>query len=141
MKHQPPLHNDRNNDRIVTISYWLVGLALLASLLYIIAIYGPDRKHYIALHNADAMFIPVFFQDVMMRGSWTGWDLPTNPYFFPDMALFFLILALVNEVHLYVILYGIAQLLLIVTGVMLLQRWLFAQNRLAHLFTLSMLTL
>jgi hypothetical protein len=134
MKPQLSLH-----DRWRTATYWLSWLTLLGSLLCVVAAYGSGRVQDAMLYNADAMFIPVFFRDITTRGTLAGWDLPTSPFFFPDMALFFPLLALIPNIHLAALLFGLCQLLLIIVGLLWLQRQLFGTNLLAQ--TILLLTL
>jgi hypothetical protein len=136
--HAPP---NRWADRWANSGYWLSWLALIGSLLSIVATYGINQRYDALLYNSDAMFIPVFYRDLLQRGDIRGWDLPTNPYFFPDMALFIPLLALIHKIHLAAILYGMLQLLLLIAGVLLLQRHLSGTSRWAQAITLLTLTL
>jgi hypothetical protein len=136
MKPQLPPH-----DRWRTAAYWLSWLALVGSLLCVVAAYGSGRVQDAMLYNADAMFIPVFFRDITTRGTLAGWDLPTSPFFFPDMALFFPLLAFIPNIYLATILFGVCQLLLIIVGWVWLQRQLFGTNLLAQTILLLTLTL
>src|SRR5215204_4618644 len=137
MIRQAPL----NGIQWARASYWLSWLVLAASLLRIVAAYGPGRLHYGLLYNSDAMFIPVVFRDVVARGTLSGWDFPTNPYFFPDMLLFVPLLIIFREIHLSTILYGLIQLLLLVIGTVLVHRELFGKERLAQTIVLLILAL
>lgn len=122
-------------------SYAFAWLAFLGSLLYVIASYSLGRMHYTFIRNADALFVPVFYRDVLARGSFRGWDLPVNPYFFPDMLLFIPIDLIANNINLSIPLYGAAQWLLMGFGWVLVQRHLFGKNRCAQTLVLSALTL
>ena len=120
----------------LTVSYWLAWVTLAAALLNLVTTYGRGLLNYQTLHNSDAAFISVFYRDVLARGSIAGWDLPTNPYFFPDMAIFIPLDFIANNSNLAVMLYAVAQLLLTLIGLLLLQRQLFGPARLPQTFML-----
>ncbi len=139
------LQVERNSTFWVTASYWLAWLALVASLLYTLASYGNGRLNREYITDSDAAYIPAFIQDVITHGTMSGWNLPPNPYFFPDMALFAPLALIVRNINITYGLYGIAQLLLAAIGMVLMQRYLFSKkfgkSRLAQTFMLFALTL
>ncbi len=122
-------------------AHWLAWLALVAAFCYLAARYGPGHARDDVLFNSDALFIPLFWGDTVARGTVAGWDLPTSPFFFPDMALFIPLLVLVPNVRVATLLFGLLQLALICGGFIWLQRQLFAGRRIAQTFMLLVLTL
>lgn len=138
-------HKRHNSAGWIDAGYWLGWLALVCSLLYLVGSYGSYALDYRIIHSSDAMFIPVFFRDLLARGTMAGWDLPTNPYFFPDMLLFIpldlIATQLFGNIYLAIIFYGVAQLLLTVVAMLLLQRYLFGAERMAQTLTLLASTL
>lgn len=135
----PPIHNPK--VKLIDWSYWLAWGALWLSIFYLITSYGDGLLNYRIVHNSDASFMWVFYRDVLARGTTQGWDLPTNPYIFPDMLLFIPIDFVVNNVNLSSVFFAVAQLLITLLGLLWLQRELFGTNRLPQTFTLLAFTL
>lgn len=138
-RNSPPIQNLL--AKLIDWSYWLAWGTSILSMLYLVASYGTHVDGYRLIHNSDASFIWVFYRDVLARGAMQGWELPTNPYLFPDMALFIPIDLVVNNVNLSSVLFGVAQLLLTLIGLLWLQREVMGPNRLAQTFTLLAFTL
>lgn len=135
----PPLPN--RPSTLLDWSYWLSWGAVLLSLLYLVSSYGNGQNNYRIVHNSDASFLWVFYRDSLARGTVQGWELPTNPYLFPDMLLFIPIDFLVDNINLSSVLFGIAQLLITLIGLLWLQRELFGPSRLPQTWTLLAFTL
>jgi len=93
------------------------------------------------LLNADALYLPALYQDLMLHGgSLSQWSLPPAPYFFPDMALYFSLNALSGNTLSSVFLYGGVQLLLLaVTFACSYRPLLPAAQQAWHWATLSLL--
>ncbi len=63
------------------------------------------------LLNADALYLPALYQDLMVKGgALSQWSLTPAPYFFPDMALFFSLSSLFSSPVSAVFAYAAAQL-------------------------------
>lgn len=132
---------NRIHEPRISLGYWLAWLALAVSLFQPAANYGRAMLNYRTLHNSDAAFILLFYRDLLARGRVDGWDLPTNPYFFPDMLLMVPIDLLTNNTNLTVNLFAALQLLLTGAGFVLLQRELFGKARIPQSLTLLAFTL
>lgn len=64
--------------------------------------------------NSDSLYLPALYRDLFEDGGrWRGWHLTPAPYFFPDMALYFLLDALTGPFQHAVIAYAAAQLVLL----------------------------
>lgn len=66
------------------------------------------------LFNADALYLPALYQDLVVEGgSLSQWSLTPAPYFFPDMTLFFGLNSLLSNPVTTVFAYAAAQLALL----------------------------
>ncbi|MBN1207275.1 MAG: hypothetical protein JXB05_20490 [Myxococcaceae bacterium] len=76
-----------------------------------------------ALFTADNLYLPALYQDLFeAEGRWAGWRLTPAPYFFPDMALYFLLDALIDPFVHAALAYGVVQLVLLVLALRYLVR-------------------
>jgi hypothetical protein len=107
-----------------------VWLAFLFSLLHLAGSYAAGGLDPYAVLNSDVMFVPLFWEDFRRSFSLAGWVMPTNPYFFPDVALYALIRVFTPDVDLALGLFGLLQLLILTIGLLLVLRELpIAQHR------------
>jgi hypothetical protein len=95
---------------------------VMAAIMSTIAVAAMNSFDY----NADAVFLPAFYRDVVSGTSLKYWWLPTVAGFVPDMPLMFGLLLLTGEnIALSFVLYAIATSLLLVLATGYLLRGLF----------------
>src|SRR5262245_40753109 len=82
------LFASQKSSRWISILYYFSCLILFISLLNLIGSYGSGQWDTSTILSSDALYIPRFYRDVLAHGSVADWNLPPNPYFFPDMLLF-----------------------------------------------------
>lgn len=59
------------------------------------AVEASGFHHYL---NSDALYAPALFRDLFIENfSTRGWTLPPAPYFFPDLLIYFLVLAFLQQ--------------------------------------------
>ncbi len=117
---------------------WLARLSTNRTLLYAIStilgllilititakiIHDPDVGRY-EFYHSDALFLPSLYQDIR-AGTAQGWNLAPASYFFPDMALYFLIYTLVPNLDWAIIIYGFVMFSLFVAACSLVTHLLF----------------
>lgn len=93
----------------VLLLWW--GVLLLALLRLAVAM-GEGRAVR-PFYDSDVLYLPALFQDLAAGGAWSGWKLPHTPYYFPDMGLYFLVHALLGNLHASMLAYGMLQVLLL----------------------------
>jgi hypothetical protein len=68
-----------------------------------------------ALANADAVYLPALFADLMLGFDWlSGWHLTPGPYVFPDMAIFGAAAVLAADAPTAILLAGVVQAAILV---------------------------
>jgi hypothetical protein len=73
--------------------------------------------------NSDSLYLPALYRDLFEEGGrWRGWHLTPAPYFFPDMALYFLLDALTGPFVHAAIAYAAVQLVALVLATQYLVR-------------------
>lgn len=91
------------------ILYLLVVIAgfMLYSLL-------PERSGIRLFVNSDALYMPSIYQDLFVhRSGIEGWHLNGAPNFFPEMLLYFPLMALLKGTALTSMVYGVVQMFLL----------------------------
>lgn len=97
----------------------LLGLALVNLFFRL----GDGTINPMAFFNSDGLYLPALYRDLFeLGGSWAGWRLTPAPYFFPDMPLYFALEALSGSFVHAVLLYGAAQVVLMVLATQFLVR-------------------
>jgi hypothetical protein len=92
----------------------------------------PGREGLRLFVNSDALYMPALCQDLFVhRTGLSVWHLNGAPNFFPEMLLFFPLMALLKSTTLTIMVYGVVQMLLI----------LFLMDRLLRLFDENILPL
>lgn len=85
----------------------------------------PEREALRIFVNSDALYMPALYQDLFVhRTGVSVWHLNGAPNFFPEMFLFFPLMALLKSTTLTIMVYGVLQMLLI----------LYLMDRLLRLF-------
>jgi hypothetical protein len=130
-----------NGELLMSAAYWLAWTAVAVALLAIIAAYGSGAVDRAVVSTSDALIIPSFARDLFAQRPLDGWEMSVHPYLVPDMALFVLVMALVRDLNWAVVLFGVAQLLLLACGLLLLQRRTFGVARLPQTLSLCALAL
>lgn len=65
-------------------------------------------------YNVDCLYLPSLYTDIFIDGNLLkGWRLTPNPYFFPDMILYFIIYPFSQNVGITLMIFAFLQLLLI----------------------------
>jgi len=74
----------------------------------------PGREALRLFVNSDALYMPALYQDLFVhRTGVSVWHLNGAPNFFPEMLLFFPLMALLKSTTLTIMVYGVLQMLLI----------------------------
>lgn len=74
----------------------------------------PERSAIRLFVNSDALYMPALFQDLFIhRTGISVWHLNGAPNFFPEMLLYFPLMALLKSTTLTIMVYGILQMWLI----------------------------
>ena len=69
------------------IPYLLIFVVILSNIF----LYFTNQLSMVQFFNADALYLPSLYKDLMVNsGSYENWHLTPAPYFFPDMILYFL---------------------------------------------------
>lgn len=69
------------------IPYLLIFVVILSNIF----LYFTNQLSMDQFFNADALYLPSLYKDLMVNsGSYENWHLTPAPYFFPDMILYFL---------------------------------------------------
>lgn len=90
----------------------LQALLVLAGLLLFALL--PERSAIRLFVNSDALYMPALFQDLFVhRTGVSVWHLNGSPNFFPEMLLYFPLMALMKSTTLTIMVYGIVQMWLI----------------------------
>lgn len=111
--------------------HWFVIVARALLLLALVAVcisFATEKNVRWHFYNSDALYIPTLYHDLFSGHSLWGWNPPPVPYFFPDIPLYFLIHAIVGNLHLALIVFGIVQYLLLLWGIILLSRQLWGRR-------------
>ncbi len=105
-------------------------IAALVSIYLRLANGGISKNFF---YHADALYLPALYKDiVLLEKNFFCWNLPPSPYFFPDMALYFLLNALVNNFHIAIMCYGFIQSLLFITSIFYLSKVIYPRKSAAH---------
>lgn len=101
-------------QRIYKNTHWLL-IASIQLVLILLCVSRLSNAEIIQFYlNTDCLYLPSLFKDVLVDGnSPRGWSLTPAPYFFPDMPVYFLIYAIVQNVAWSVVIFSFIQLLLI----------------------------
>ncbi len=74
----------------------------------------PGREALRLFVNSDALYMPALYQDLFVhRTGVSVWHLNGAPNFFPEMLLFFPLMALLKSTTLTIMVYGVVQMFLI----------------------------
>jgi hypothetical protein len=74
----------------------------------------PERQAMYLFENSDALYMPALYQDLFVhRSGLSVWHLNGAPNFFPEMLLFFPLMAVLKSTSLTIMVYGVVQMLLI----------------------------
>lgn len=115
-----------------SITYVLMWIALLVAFVLVCLSVAVGRINPQQLINSDTLFFPVLFEDLEDGGRFAAWNLPPNPYFFPDALLFLVADLLFVDIRSKFIFAGIAQVALCFLGWSLVQRTLFGFTQETH---------
>lgn len=89
-------------------------ITLVSGILFAIVVFISYFNHSInmeALFNSDSIHLSVLFDDIFSRGGdFFSWHLTPAPYFFPDMAVFFGVKAILGDIYKSFFGYGLFQL-------------------------------
>lgn len=118
-----------------------VAINLILTLQYFITA-SPKFIDY--LFNADLLFMHTLYDDFFVSGHGIkGWTFPGGQFFFPDMALYFLIRTFVEHPGTIYLIYVFVQQSLILLAVALLIRHIFSEGHLwiaaASIFMFSLI--
>ncbi len=93
----------------------LYFLSFLLSVLLILIFYSQQQGWNLNyLFNSDILYFPSLYKDLFIdQYRPEGWYIPGSPGFFPDMALYFIIMGLAGPTVISSCLYSIVQFLLI----------------------------
>lgn len=87
--------------------------------------------------NSDTLYLPALFQDFFINhNDISGWRLATNPYFIPDMVIYFTINTLSDNIRLNFLAYGVIQSLLFMVSLLVLSNQLFGIKKIIHILFL-----
>ena len=131
------LRNARWTDRAA----FYTGVILSAGFIVLIFASLAGASYEWTYLNADKLYSPVIFRDLFTDGTGIrGWHLNAAPNFFPDMALYFLIMAIFRDVPVSDFVFSLVQYLGFLFLVFALFRQLDPQRsyRFAGLFVLLM---
>jgi len=82
--------------RKINIEVILFSLTILASLLFIVALFSRlviDNNYINTFFNSDTLYLPSIYKDLFIdHNGFKGWHLSGAPNFFPDMILYFIIM-------------------------------------------------
>ena len=82
--------------------------------VFLLFAFLPERPAIRLFVNSDALFMPSLYQDLFVhRTGIPVWHLNGAPNFFPEMLLYFPLMALMGSTTLGIVAYGLVQLLLI----------------------------
>ena len=114
--------------RYLTNERYIILLSLLALLLILMIHTGiyfthqipmttlSDDRHLDTLFNADALYLPALYRDIVTEGGsyFEQWFLPPAPYYFPDMVLYFAVNFLTGDYYYAIALFYIIEWLVLV---------------------------
>ncbi|MGF1522344.1 MAG: hypothetical protein ACFBSF_08510 [Leptolyngbyaceae cyanobacterium] len=89
-----------------------VRVAMIVLMFSAVAIAFLTRSLRVsALFYGDTLYIPAVFRDIFLNdGSFSDWYFAPAPYFFPDMALYFLIKAIIGSTYFSALFYALLQI-------------------------------
>jgi hypothetical protein len=119
---------------IINLVAW--GLLLAAVAAVYICVVEEKFSRYGNFYNADALYIPALCRDLASGVGISGWNPSAVPYFFPDIALFFLISVLAGNLHLAIVLFGVVQFLALIAGFILVGDAAFGRRPSIRLMTI-----
>ena len=100
------MRREQLNILVLQAALVLTGILLFALL--------PERSAIRLFVNSDALYMPALFQDLFIhRTGISVWHLNGAPNFFPEMLLYFPLMALLKNTPLTIMVYGIVQMWLI----------------------------
>ena len=100
------MRREQANSLIVQLLVVVAGFMLFSLL--------PERPAIRLFVNSDALYMPSIYQDLFVHHSGLSvWHLNGAPNFFPEMLLFFSLMAVLKSTTLTVMVYGVAQMFLI----------------------------
>jgi hypothetical protein len=83
----------RSGLRWVHVFTFLAGLVVVAMFLGKVGLSGD----FWLCFNADTLYLPSIYRDLFVDGSgFRGWHLNASPNFFPDMVIYFVIMAILK---------------------------------------------
>jgi hypothetical protein len=114
------------------IPHLMAWLALFGGFGAVYSSVATGQIEHSLLYNSDAFYLPTLLKNLQASLTLQGWDLPPSPYFFPDLLLYFLVAQLTDNLYVTMALFGVAQILLFLGGISLLQRAIFGASRQRH---------
>lgn len=87
----------------------LLWFCLMLALLGVLQGFASDTISRDLVYNADALYLPALYADLFSPYPLSGWKLTPSPYFFPDMAVYFLLNFLLRSMHLAIMAFAILQ--------------------------------
>ena len=115
-----------SKENLWNTAFWVLFFLALTGVFIAIATGRISREHF---YNSDALYLPALYKDFLSSYPMSGWKLTPSPYFFPDMALFFFLNALVTNYHIAIALYGLFQSILLLLGLLYLSKVVFGSQR------------
>lgn len=93
---------------------------LVAAWLHYHSTSYPPLQNFV--YNADALYLPALYADILNGSSLTNWNLPPSSYVFPDLFLYALVRVATSSLHASIVVFGLIQYLFFAFGLMLLTR-------------------
>ncbi len=111
------------NQDIGGVVIW--AISLLLGVVWVIFVFSSlnDQGLY-TYFNSDTLYLPSIFRDVFVDGSgFRGWHLNAAPNFFPDMASYFVVNAVVSDFRMAMLTFSVLQYVVI----LVLMGWVLRQ--------------
>ncbi len=100
------MRKEQLNIIVLQVLVMVAGILLFAML--------PESSGIRLFVNSDALYMPSLFQDLFLnRTGISVWHLNGAPNFFPEMLLYFPLMALLKSTPLTIMIYGLVQMFLI----------------------------
>jgi hypothetical protein len=123
------------------VSLWVTAALILLALSFFILFKAEHPVFQRILFDADALYLPVLFQDLFTdQGHLTNWYLTPAPYFFPDYLLFLIAFLCTKSIPYQALIYAFLQTTLLgVVLCYLFQLFQLKQPKIMALLTLNIL--
>jgi hypothetical protein len=106
----------------------LMVLTALTATFYVFCARGTEGLAG-ELYNSDTLSFPARFQSVMHGERILGWNFGAASFFFPDMAFYFPLNALIPDFRLALVIFGVLQILAVLAGFALLEAEALPESR------------